>query len=82
MSAGYISVVSGIMVTDIANNMSVPLETTLFCLNLELITSQNGVDYSISYKMVNNIKKNKKTIKKNTKQKKRFFNNTSPGCCN
>ena len=41
-------------------------------LNLELITSQNGVDYSISYEMVNVKKKNHE----NTKQKKRFFNDT------
>ena len=42
---------------DIANNISVPLKTALFCLNLKLITSQNEVNFSISYEMVKNITK-------------------------
>ena len=68
------------MTTNIANNISVPLKTALFCLNLELITSQDGVDNSIIYEIVNSIKKKqktktktKKTIKKNTKLKKNGF---------
>ena len=77
MSAGYISVVNGNLTLQIT--ISVSLKTAKFCLNLELITSQNGVDYSVSYEMVNNIKKKKNNKKKHEAKKKRFFFNNT-GC--